>query len=479
MKTAGYLRIALSALTLTACNAGVEMARSEDNRASLEGFANGVQPGCAMGIFGPGPRARYRLGGYANIALKKMIDENTQFLAASASKQFTALAILHLAAEGRLRLDDPARRWVPELANAVQDATIEQLLHQTAGVRDHVNLIILSGVDVLATVDRNATLALMSRQRNTNFPPGTRAQYSNGNYLVLSEIAARASGLPLDRYADQIIFAPLGMRNTQFLSSRDPSSLAQGYQPGDNGSGFALANDRPTTNGSGGLITTIVDLQKFDADFRSEGIVWRHDIKQRMLTPGRLRNGVVAILPEFGTRYGMGLGLADEQGDMRIFHDGGAEGFRAEYTRLLKGGVSVAVLCNRIDARAPSIADQALRETAGLPPAAVKAVPSAPATDFGTPSRQRLDAIAGTYRSDELDATFVFKIAEEGFDVTTTSPLAKSPSVGTWGGLRLADNGDILSGPIRLKQLGHGNTVRALSVSFGKRVEGIELKRVD
>lgn len=465
-------------LAIVGCASNGQTAAPITTRNALTQFADGVQPGCAQGVFGPGSRVGYSFGGYADITTQKPISEHTQFLAASVSKQFTALAILHLAAEGRLRLDDPARRWVPELAGAVGGATIEQLLHQTAGVRDHINLLLLAGQEVLEPVDRSATLVLMARQRGTNFPPGERAQYSNGNYFVLSEIVERSSGEPLEQYAERVIFAPLRMTDTQFLSSHSPRALAQGYQPTRDSPGFRVANDRPSTNGSGGLITTVADLRKFDADFRAERVVWRPEIKRRMLTAGRLNNGEIAILPEFGTPYGMGLGLSEENGDVRVFHDGGAEGFRAEYVRLLNNDVSVAVLCNRIDGRAPALADEALRAAASLPSPADEEQSQAPSAAPIAPPRALLEAIAGRYRAAELDTDYVFEVSGDGFEVTIISRFTKNPPINeTWGGLRV--NGDeIRSGPIRLTPLQDGGVVRSLLLSFGRRVEGIRLERI-
>lgn len=450
------------------------------DREALAPFESGVQPGCAMGVYGPGGKVSYRFGGYADIDARRLIDEHTAFLVASMSKQFTALTVLQLAEAGRLDLHDQARRWVPELAGAVQDATIEQLLQQTAGVRDHVNLLALSGVEVLGTIDRAETLRLMARQRDTNFPPGTRAQYSNGNYFVLSEIVERVSGEPLERHAERVIFAPLGMRDTYFLPGSDTDERAQGYQPQDEPPGFRIANDRPATNGSGGLVTTLADLRRFDADFRAEAVVWTPRIKRQMLTPGRLISGETAVLPEFGTPYGMGLGLAAQSDDLRVFHAGGAEGFRAEYVRLLRQPVSVAVLCNRVDGLAPSLADGALRRAANLPPDATDSKePAAASTAFRPPSPDLLRALEGNYRAEELDTDYTFRIEGDHLEVTIRSGWAHpAPVIETWGGLQTDDDGILHSGPLSLQLLRQSAAVQAISLSFGKRAQAIRLERM-
>jgi CubicO group peptidase (beta-lactamase class C family) len=471
----------LLAVLIAACATPSPARIVAPTRTILDLYAAGIQPGCAIGVFGPERRIEYRLSGYADLAAGTPITENTQFLIASASKQFTALAILHLEAQRRLTLDDPARRWVPELAGAVQNATIAQLLHQTAGVRDHTSLLALSGVESLANVDRASTLALMARQTNTNFKPGSRAQYSNGNYFVLSEIVERASGVPLERYAAKTIFTPLGMDRTLFINGGDAPLLAQGYQPEEDTPGFRVANDRPSTNGSGGVITTLADLAKFDADFRSERTVWSPRIKAKMLTAARLNHDAIAILPEFDTPYGMGLGLASEGDDTRIFHDGGAEGFRAEYTRLLHRPVSVAVLCNRVDARVSRLARDALRAAAGLPTSDPKAVAASvektPAAS--APSAALLSEVAGRYRSEELDTTYNLRVHDGGFEVAVVSPFTGSTGqIETWGGMRLETDGVLMSGPLRLEAKREHGRVHAIALSFGKRAEGLWLERL-
>lgn len=480
MKRFGSAMPGVLAVFMAACETPSPARIAAPTRTILDLYTTGIQPGCAIGVFGPGRQITYRLGGYADLAAGVPITENTQFLVASMSKQFTALAILHLEAQGRLTLDDPARKWVPELAGAVQNATIAQLLHQTAGVRDHTSLLMLSGVESMAHVDRSSTLAMMAHQRNTNFEPGSRAQYSNGNYFVLSEIVERAAGEPLERYAAKTIFAPLGMDRTLFLGGDDAPFLAQGYQPEGDTSGFRVANDRPSTNGSGGAITSLVDLAKFDSDFRLEQTVWLPKIKARMLTAARLNNGEVAVLPEFDTPYGMGLGLAKEGDDTRVFHDGGAEGFRAEYTRLLHRPVSVAVLCNRVDARAPKLARDALRVAAELPSAGFPVPASAEKTLASSlPPAVLLTDVAGHYRSDELDTTYALRVHDGDFDVTIVSPFTDNTGkVETWGGIRLEADGALVSGPLRLVMNRKNGRIDTIFISFGKRVEGLRLQRV-
>lgn len=452
-------------------------------RGDLPQFGDGVQPGCAMGIFGPAEKTQYRSGGYAQLSSAKRLDENTQFLAASMSKQFTALAVLVLVDEGRLELGDRAKEWVPELAGAVGDATIGELLHHTAGVRDHVNLLLLAGVEALKDVDRTETLALMARQRRTNFAPGTRSQYSNGNYFVLAEIVRRVADEPLETFAADRIFVPARMSRTYFLDGADPVALADGYQLRGKESGFRVANDRPATNGSGGLVTTVADLSRFEHSFRAGTAPWNPRIKALFLTPGTLRSGEVAILPEFGTPYGTGVGLARVGDDLQISHDGGAEGFRSEYVRMRDAPVGVAVLCNRVDADASAMAMEALGIARGTPlpsPAPQASAPARPKIQPEHPDPSLIRAVAGNYGADELDAVFSIAPIEDGFEVKIRSPFVQTENYSeTWGGVTLGGPNILRSGPLRIEWDRHADRIDIVALSFGHRVEGIVLKRLD
>lgn len=458
---------------------GPDQARDD----GLARFAEGVQPGCAMGIFGPGEKTRYDSAGYARLASARRLDENTQFLAASMSKQFTALAVLTLIDEGKLKFEDPARRWVPELAGAVGDATVAELLHHTAGVRDHVNLLFLVGVEALAEVDRGRTLALMARQQRTNFPSGTRSQYSNGNYFVLAEIVRRVSGTPLEMFAADRIFTPAGMTRSYFLGGAEPVALADGHQPQGKQPGFRVANDRPATNGSGGLVTTVADLSRFEQAFRAVTMPWNPRIKAWFLTPGTLRSGELAILPEFGTPYGTGVGLTAVGDDLQMAHGGGAEGFRSEYVRMRDAPIGVAVLCNRLDADASALALEALRiarNASPPPPDPAARAPTRADVPPKPPEPSLLRAVAGKYRVEELDAIFDITPTDKGFEVKIRSPFTPvSDYTETWGGLTMEEPDTLKSGPLRIELDRHAERPRIVALSFGRRVEGIAFQRVD
>lgn len=437
-------------------------ARDDDPLASMR---SDVQPGCAVASLSP-EGATFDVAGFADIEARVPITPRTRFLIASASKQVTALAVLTLIDQGRLGLDDPAERLLPDMAGAPQGATVRQLLNQTAGVRDHTTLA-LSGIERLGDVRPEAVLAVMRSLKSGNFAPGTRASYSNGNYLMLAQLVERASGRPLAAYARDALFVPLGMTDTGFAAQ---APIAHGYRPRRDG-GFAVADDQPTLPGSGGLVTTAEDLVRFDTAFRAGEAVWTPAVKAMFLEPGRLADGSVAILPEFGTPYGTGVGIENRDGVTWLSHDGGAEGFRAEYVRRADAPRGAIVLYNRSD-----VDPGGLARAFGGPSAVEAAAPSSPRPQ---PARRPASdaakaALAGRWRSDETGIRYDIRSTDDGVQVVIRSPFAPEPITEEWNGLGMGPDGGIVTGPLRLKA--DGDT---LAVGFGRRVENLMFRRED
>src|SRR5262245_2456185 len=135
----------------------------------------------------------------------------------SVAKQSTAAAVLLLARDGKLSLDDPARKYLPELPSAAAAVTIRQMLNHTAGLRDWGYLTAMAGIPrdrYASTLD--TVLDILSRQRALDFTPGTRWSYSNSGYTLAAILVSRVSGMPFPEFTKRRIFDPLGMTNTSF-----------------------------------------------------------------------------------------------------------------------------------------------------------------------------------------------------------------------------------------------------------------------
>ncbi len=173
-------------------------------------------PGCVCAVMRAGEVVYSRAFGMANLELNVPLTPQSVFDVASVSKQFTAASIALLALKGRLSLDDDIRKYVPEMTDFGDTIRIRHLVHHTSGIRHIGGLKYVSG-RTSRDYDNNARLlALLSRQRKLNSRPGENFRYTNSGYIVLAEIVKRVSGKSLREFAEENIFGPLGMANTQF-----------------------------------------------------------------------------------------------------------------------------------------------------------------------------------------------------------------------------------------------------------------------
>src|SRR5262249_21975365 len=164
-------------------------------------------PGCALNLIADG-RSAYEKGyGQASIELGVPITPTTVFDIGSVSKQFSATAILMLAQDGKVSIDDDIRRYVPELPH-LRPITLRQLMHHTSGWRDYTDLMVLQGWDERDhTTDQDA-LDVLVKQRALNFAPESHWRYSNTGFFLLSVVVQRVSGKSLRQFAAERIFGP-------------------------------------------------------------------------------------------------------------------------------------------------------------------------------------------------------------------------------------------------------------------------------
>ena len=254
-------------------------------------------PGVALAVLHDGKVVYEKGYGRANLEHDIPITPETVFYIGSVSKQFAAAAIALLAHRGALSLDDDIRKHVPEVPDFGSTITIRHLVHHTSGLRDYLALREIAGEPPDGTFGDAYVLALISRQKALNFPPGTEHLYSNSGYFLLSVIVKRVSGKSLRQFAAENIFQPLGMSSAQF---RDDHTLpiknrADGYAPGVGGNGFRISNPNFDVVGAGGVYITIRDFLAWAENFYAPKIgdrTWL-DLLQ---TPGKLSSGA-PLLP--------------------------------------------------------------------------------------------------------------------------------------------------------------------------------------
>jgi len=359
-------------------------------------------PGCAVGVSQDGRIVLERAYGMADLEHNVANRPDTIFEAGSVSKQFTAAAVLLLAEDGKLSLDDPVRKYVPELPDYAAAITIRQMLHHTSGLRDWGSVAWISGWPRGTRIHtHDHVLDILARQEALNFAPGTRWSYSNSGYNLAAILVSRVAGESFSEFTRTRLFEPLGMTRTSWRDdfSRIVPDRAIAYARVDDR--YALDMPFENVHGNGGLLTTVGDLLRWNGNFTTRQ-VGGPDFVATMQASGRLASGEQ-------TNYGFGLGEAHYQGLQEFRHSGSTGSYRTFLSRFPEAQVSVAVLCNAGD----STPRQSLHAVADLyladalrpepPPKAVRLTSS------------QLDAIAGTYRNTDRGNPIV--IVREGADL--------------------------------------------------------------
>jgi CubicO group peptidase (beta-lactamase class C family) len=294
-------------------------------------------PGCAVGVVSRGALVYSRGFGEADVLRHVRNTPATAFYIASLSKQFTALSILLLQQDGKLKLDDDIRRWVPEVPSLGR-ISLRQLLQHTSGLRDYYSLLSINGWRANELLTEREFLDLVSRQRALNFAPGTEFLYSNTGYALLSVVVRRASGKSLRDFAAERIFAPLGMKNTQFRDDHTQpiDQEAIGYVAQDGG--FSVSIPQIDVVGDGGVFSTVEDLARWDANFETGAVGGREGMKL-LQQPATLADGR-------STGYALGLSVGVFGGSRIVAHSGSFGGYRSTYLRFPDEHLTVITLCN-------------------------------------------------------------------------------------------------------------------------------------
>ena len=296
-------------------------------------------PGCAVGISVNGLTVLSRAYGMADLEHNIPNTPATIFEAGSVSKQFTAAAVVLLALEGSLSLDDDIRKYVPEIPDYGPIITLRHLLNHTSGLRDWGSVAEISGWGRQnRTHTHEHVLDILARQSALNFPPGREYSYSNSGYNLLAIIVARVSGISFAEFSKRRIFAPLGMTHTEWRD--DYTRIVKGRSTAYRVSGDTVSIMRPIENvhGNGGLLTTVGDLLIWNRSLES-GILGGREFVRLMHEQGQLNDGRRIA-------YASGLRVEPFAGVPSITHTGSTSGYRAFLGRYPAQRLSVAMLCN-------------------------------------------------------------------------------------------------------------------------------------
>jgi CubicO group peptidase (beta-lactamase class C family) len=306
-------------------------------------------PGCAVGVSEQGRVVLEKAYGMADLEHDAPNLPSTIFEAGSVSKQFTAAAVLMLVKDGRIGLDDPVQKYIPELRDYGAPLTIRHLLTHTSGLRDWGSLAGIAGMPRGSRAYTHGHVVdILSRQVALNFVPGTKWSYSNSGYNLAAVIVARVSGMSFAEFSRTRVFQPIGLTHTSWRDdfTRVVPGRAIAY---DTAPGNRYAQDMPFENvhGNGGLLTTVGDLLK-----------WNEALATGSLSGIALANQqqTMATLPDGrALHYGFGVFRGDYKGVPEVYHSGATAGYRAFLTYYPSARLSVAVLCNAGNANATQL----------------------------------------------------------------------------------------------------------------------------
>ena len=356
----GWLTLATTGLAAepqkTAGNAGVE-----------EIFSSVVkpdEPGLSVLVKKDGRVVFERGYGTKELRTGPKIDTKTNFRLASVTKQFTAMAVMLLVHDKKLRYETTVGEVFPEFPEYGKKITVRQLLNHTGGLPDYEDL--MDAVEkkkgriwsAEKQIQDAEVLELLEKETKGKFAPGTKWDYSNSGYVLLGVIVAKVSGKSFGDFLHERIFAPLKMADTVVYQKGKNSVPNRAYGHAKEGNSFKETDQSSTsaTLGDGGVYSNIDDLSKWDDALRNLTLLSAEEMKPA-LEQAKFGGAGNAVLPDDApaalhgvpVEYGFGWFLDSYKGHARMWHYGETTGFKTAVQRFTKDGLTVIVLCNRTD----------------------------------------------------------------------------------------------------------------------------------
>ena len=375
------LIIAMASLSTLGASANI-VAQSSQTPADSKidavflGVTSGDAPGLAVLVRENGRSVFQRGYGVRDLHSKAKIDAHTNFRLASFTKQFTAMAIMLLARDGKLRYDETLTELFPDFPAYGKTITIRNLLNHTSGLPDYEDLMDAIEKKNGPTWSRQKQIQdaevfeLLKREKTGKFAPGTSWSYSNSGYVMLGLIVAKVSGKTYGDFLHARIFAPLKMNHTVVFQKgkNEVANRALGHSNEDNTLKETDQSSTSATLGDGGIYSNLEDLAKWDDALRNHTLLSEKEF-QPALAPVKLIDGSEPhwptepnddnLHPGKPVSYGFGWFLDSYQGRQRMWHTGSTMGFRTVIERFSDGdGLSVIILCNRTDLEPEKLALQ-------------------------------------------------------------------------------------------------------------------------
>lgn len=330
-------------------------------------------PGCSVGVIKDGAFIHKTGYGLANMELDVPLDGSQVHRMASVSKQFTAMAVLLLAEEGKIDLDADIRTYLKDLKEYDEVVTVRSMLGHFSGMGDYdliagsyegdkaknsIDLKSVAGADFRLGNEDYLTISEFYSVVKTvplAFKPNQKFQYSNLAYFLLSMLVEEVSGKNLRAYADYKIFKPLGMSNTFF--SDDPVEIvknrATGYKKDKDGN-YITDMTNLFWVGDGGLHTNLADLLKWDQNF------YYPKLGKKPVKLIELMNKPNSNHKENSKAYANGQFVGETLERKSYAHSGGWLGTATYYIRFPEEKLSLAMMCNDVSMKVSSIRNNIL-----------------------------------------------------------------------------------------------------------------------
>jgi len=311
-------------------------------------YTGSAVPGASVVVVQNGQVVVRRAYGMADVARHIAATPETDYRLASVSKQFTAMAIMLLAKEGKLRYDQPIRDFLAELPPATQAVTVRHLLNHTSGIWDYEALIPESRT---AQLNDDDVLTLVASKDSLSTPPGVAYCYSNSGYVLLGMIVARVSRMSFPEFVRTRIFVPVGMPSSvAHVEGADTvPRRAYGYSPR---SGSFVQTDQSVTSatlGDGGIYSNVDDLVRWDLALAAATLIDRAALAEATTPP---------VLPGGPSDYGFGWFVDRYRGEQRWRHTGETSGFRNAILRFPERKLTIVILTNRSSGEPQAIAER-------------------------------------------------------------------------------------------------------------------------
>ncbi len=368
-------------------------------------------PGCAAAVSLNGEVVFEKAFGLADMEHNVPNTTETIFESGSVAKQFTAASLVLLQQDGKLSLDDPVRKYIPELPDYGAPLTIRHLLNHTSGIRDWGTVMSLTGTGRGdRVISQDLAFDIIIHQRGLDFTPGAEYSYSNSGYTLAAIIIERVSKQKYPAFVEERLFKPLGMKNSSWrddyqriVPGRAQAYSRQGNQP------WRLNMPFMNVYGNGGMLTTVGDWMKWNAMLDSKSL--GAPLVDALETRGVLNDGRKIA-------YALGLTVDTYKGLKDVSHGGATAGYQTFLARYPDNKVSIAVMCNGTDPSAGGIAANITDEIFGPYPAAPKVEPA-------KLSEEELKKLVGLYRSEKthLPARFAIQNGIPGWRGARVVPM--------------------------------------------------------